>query len=119
MSIASVIARLFGYNSRSYSAGNPGGFGADGHLRNWEQATDDVAAACQYVGDSAAAVLAAVEDVRAASLSGGGLVVASPTDEGPAGSLATKIEGAEVVNGGGDERVSLAKAMRRAALIFG
>lgn len=118
--LTDAMARLNGYNSNNFDAvSNPLGFGADGHRTNFPAALKDVATAAL---EASAAILAAA-DIHAASLSGGGLVIASATDTGAAGSLAAKIVDAEIINPGGSETISLAKAMKRAAkrsaIIFG
>ena len=91
-------------------ATNPGGMAAGGHRDNFIPALRDLAAVTVEVAANAAKAEESAAALRGATLSGGGLVIASPTDtEG--GSLAAKLEvvglDKSIVNVGGNERVRL------------
>jgi len=88
-----ALARLKSfYNGNAYDAAtNSGGMGKGGHRENLIPALRDVCTVGEETAAQAEAVMLAVADVRAASLSGGGLVVAAAEDV-VAGSLDTKIE---------------------------
>lgn len=92
-------------------ATNPGGMAAGGHRENYIPSLRDVATVFRDTAALADEVGRIASDLRAATVSGGGLVVASPTDT-VAGSLANKIEVAglemTIVNQGGNERLVLA-----------
>ena len=89
---------------------NPGGMAAGGHRENYVPSLRDHAAVSRETVAAAKEVAQLADDLRAATVTGGGLVLASPTDTA-AGSLASKIkaEGLDVTieNAGGNERLVL------------
>ncbi|MHC1788656.1 hypothetical protein [Solidesulfovibrio sp.] len=121
MSQAADRLRTF-YNPNDYDpTANPGGMAAGGHRELFVPVLRDVATVAGEIAVDAALAEQAAAEVRAATLSGGGLVVASPTDT-VAGSLASKIEvvglDKTVVNQGGNERLVLTAQPSVGSVLF-
>lgn len=110
------------YNPNDYDpTGNPGGMGAGGHRENYIPSLRDHAAVSRETAARAREVEQLAGDLRAATLSGGGLVLASPSDTA-AGSLASKIgvDGLEasIANEGGGERLVLTAKPNTGAVLY-
>ncbi len=110
------------YNAGDFNAtDNPGGMAAGGHRTNYIPSLRDYAAVSRETVDAVREVEQLADDLRAATVTGGGLVMASPTDTA-AGSLATKIEvdglDKAIVNQGGNERLVLTAKPSVGSVLF-
>jgi len=110
------------YNPEDYDpAANPGGMAAGGHRTNYVPSLRDQATVYRDTAALAAEVEETAADLRAATLSGLGLVMTSPTDT-TAGSLFNKIDVAgldkTIVNLGGNERLKLTAKPNTGAVLY-
>lgn len=110
------------YNAGDFDPGdNPGGMAAGGHRENYVPSLRDHAAVSRETVAAAKEVAQLADDLRAATVTGGGLVLASPTDTA-AGSLASKVkaEGLELTieNVGGNERLVLTAQPNVGAVLY-